>query len=65
MMVNGEEFIGRDMVFRFGLMELDMRENSRITKQMVEENFGMWTEMYMMDIGLMIKLKDKEFTNIP
>ena len=59
---NGGELLDMDMVYKFGLMELDMKENGKITKLMEKENSGMWMEMYLMVNGVMIKPMAMVFT---
>lgn len=56
----GEVMFGRDLVFKFGLMELDIKEIGFKIKQMVKENLFMLMEIFMMAIGSMIKLLVKE-----
>lgn len=45
-----------------GQMEQSTKETGTIIKQMAEESFGMQTEMYMRENGLMIRQMGMEFT---
>ena len=47
--------------FRFSWMVLDMKVTGRTTWLMEKEDLFTQTEMYMKEIGLMIKLMDEEF----
>lgn len=40
MKVNGLVKIEMDLVYKFGVMEQNMKENGRIIEQMGEESFG-------------------------
>ena len=44
------------MVFRYGPMVLDIKESGEKTRLMERVNFGMSTEMFLMENGRMIKL---------
>ena len=61
---NGRVASVMDSENRHGLMEQNMKVNGKKTELMERGNLSMSTVIFMMDIGLMIKLTAVEFTNI-
>jgi len=61
MMENGLVKIEMAMVFKFGVMELNMKGNGRITELMAEVNFGISMGISLMENGRMIRHLEKVF----
>lgn len=51
MMENGMETLEKDLVFKFGPMELDMKVIGRITRRMEMESSFTWMEIYIKGNG--------------
>jgi hypothetical protein len=56
----GKEKLRKAMEFKFGQMELNIKEIGCMDKPMEKVNFFMLMAIYMMDIGKMAKLTDME-----
>lgn len=52
---NGQVNKEMDMEFKYGGMELNMRDNGNKIEQMVRVNFGMSVEIFMMENGKKIE----------
>jgi hypothetical protein len=59
---NGRAHIGMAMGFRYGLMELNMKDSGKTIKHMEKESFGMRTGMFSMVSGKRIRLMAMAFT---
>lgn len=59
---NGQGNKERDMEFKYGEMEPNMRDNGNKIEQMVRVSFGMSVEIFMMENGNKIELMVKEDT---
>ena len=61
MKVNGLMITVMDMVYKYGLMDQNMRATGLITKHLVKENFTILMEIFMMDNGKIINVMDLEY----
>lgn len=59
--VNGKAKIGMDLEYKFGLMELNMKDIGKIIRLMGKESFGMLMETFLMVNGKMIRHMVTEF----
>lgn len=60
MMVHGEVTYEKAMEFKYGMMEQNIRETGTTIKLMGEASLLILMVMYMMELGLMIKLQERE-----
>lgn len=66
MKVNGMKILGREMEweYKYGQMDLFMKDFGSMIKQMAREDLFMLIEMFMKEIGEMIRQRDMVFTII-
>lgn len=61
---SGKMETDKDLEFKYGQMELNMKDTGKTTRHLEEESFGMLMETYMMENGMKIKLMGMGFTLI-